>query len=199
MSFSIKQIIKGWTSIQKILCGIVIFLILFISYLFFGYQHIKSATPPEGYIYPHAPTLVGMYFLEIDYKNTRSRVNDRYIDCGSPGLWTFGGGAKWGDKMSCCWLGKELKGKKVIVERKYLLTSNVSVWFPGEWYSPYVSKIISIADDRTYYCRSDRLLRQQWIDASRRAVFFNAIFFAGVVVACYLSYTYNYIGESKNV
>jgi hypothetical protein len=192
MSFSIKQIIKGWTSIQKILCGIVIFSTVFLSYCFFGYQHVKSLTPPDDYIYPSAPILRGVYVLEITYKKVKSKVNNEYINCGGPGLWTFGDVAKWGDTKSNCGLKKELNGKNVIVERKYLLTSSTSIWFPGEWYSPYVSKIISTADGRTYYCRSDRLLRQKWIDASRRAVFFNAIFFAGVVVACYLSYTYNY-------
>ncbi len=198
MPFNIKETIKGWSIIQKIMCGIAVFVTVFVAYWFIGDQHVKSVTPPEGYIYPAAPVLKGVYTLEIYSKSALSKVGDEYISCEQPGLGMYGR-SRWGDTRSCCWLEKELNGKKVSVERKYLLTSSGGMFGLSEWKAPYVSKIISILDGKVFYERSDRTLRHEWIVASIRGVFVGAFFYALIIVFPVMVYLLKYLDGDKDV
>ena len=198
MSLSINERIKTWTAIQKILSGIAVFFTVFVVYWFIGYQHVKSVTPPEGYVYHAAPVLRGIYSLEKNSTTTKTKVNDEYVNCGKPGLGTAGRAIR-SDTRSCCWLENELGGKMVVVQRKYLLTSSIGMGSLVEWEAPYVSKIVLDSDGRIYYERDDHLLRQEWLSASKRSVIIDAFFYALIVSICLVLYLFKYIGGRENV
>ena len=128
------------TVFQKILISIGAFCVVFAAYFAWGYSQIKPLMPSEGYVYPSAPTLTGVYDCCGNVPNTAySKVDGVQINCAKPGF-GMGGSTRLGDKRTACWL-TNLNGKTVSVERKMLPISGGS-FFPSSLFQvAYVVKI----------------------------------------------------------
>jgi hypothetical protein len=188
----LKEKMKEWSFLHKSIVGVIIFVVVSSIYVVFGYMHIKSLIPPEGYVYPSAPILKGIYTLETSERHAKSRVGNVYINCITPGLGQLDHAAPSGNTATCCWLS-ELDGKNVIVERKYMLSSRSITWFLDEYYSPFVSKIILRDNGRVYYEKNDKVLRQEWIDQSFYQLFVGAVFISIFIVIISINYINKYL------
>jgi len=142
---------------------------------------VNRALPPEGFVFERLPVLTGVYeCCGLNEQYPESTVNQTTILCSSPGFFNgFGQVARNGSGsfVNACWLEKELNGQLVKVEE---IITPVAPWESPP--RPIVSKITS--QDKIFYERSDRLLREQWLKASTTSisnfvfdVFFIAFFF----------------------
>lgn len=166
---------------KKILVGLGAFCVIFSANFFLNYWQLQPLIPPEGYTYPNAATLVGVYdCCGNNLPNyAYSTVNGKQINCEKPGLGSSGHGRNR-DVQTACWL-QSLNGKTVSVEQKLLIASGVGIVPTGFFQKAYVSKIIETSTQKTYFERNDDELRKEWISNSIYGYFVTS-FFLGLFV-----------------
>ena len=157
------------TVFQKILISIGAFCVVFAAYFAWGYSQIKPLMPSEGYVYPSAPTLTGVYDCCGNVPNTAySKVDGVQINCAKPGF-GMGGSTRLGDKRTACWL-TNLNGKTVSVERKMLPISGGSFFPSSLFQGAYVVKITDVLSHEVVFERTDAQLRGEWISETIRGI-----------------------------
>lgn len=150
---------------KKILIAVGVFVVSFAVIYSYGYLNVIKSTPPDGYIYPSAPPLEGVYDCCGNVPNTAySKVSGTVINCAKPGL-GMAGGSRFGDSHTGCGL-ITLNGRVVLVERKMVLVSG-STFFPSAMRpEAYVVRITDRSAQKIFFDRDDAKLRDEWIAES---------------------------------
>jgi hypothetical protein len=125
---------------------------------------VKTATPPEGYVFERLPALVGVYSCCGSNSNyPTSKVGIVSLNCSEPDFMNhIGASHKYGTDMFSCGLEHELNGQTVEVIRA--MTPTVQFLEAGA----VVTRISS--NGQIFYERSDKTLRDQWIKTSYPSV-----------------------------
>jgi hypothetical protein len=125
---------------------------------------VKTATPPEGYVFERLPVLVGVYSCCGSGSNSSfSKVGNVTLNCSEPDFVKHVGSYhKGATNMFSCGLEHELNGH--MVEVIQAMTPTIQFLEPGS----VVTKISS--NGQAFYERSDKTLRDQWIKTSYQSV-----------------------------
>lgn len=184
MKMKFKLINSSVPAGKNILISFCIFLLSFIAFFSYGYFYVINLVPPDGYVYPSAPSLEGVYDCCGNVPNTAySKVSGVVINCAKPGL-GMGGGSRFGDSHTACGL-MFLNGREVLVQQKMVLVSG-STFFPTSLHqAAYVVNITDRSTQKVFFDRDDAALRDQWVAESIFGIFITSlvcgIFLSGIV------------------